>query len=100
MMAQNEERIDACQRANSSFAPHAYDFYRHSVFYAGGGGECNSRAKSIWVGLRFCRAMRFADDWNVLELFGHLLAQAPAPHIAREQHLNSCGERHGENRPK
>src|ERR1700686_717490 len=57
-------------------------------------------ANRFGSGLHFCRAMRFADDRNVLELFGHLLSQAPAPDIAREQHLNSRGERHGENRPK
>src|SRR4029077_9115819 len=51
-------------------------------------------------GLHFCRAMRFSNDRNFLELFVHLLAQAPTPHIAREQHLDSRGERHGQNRSK
>src|SRR6266404_6043714 len=63
--------------------------------------ENATRARSRFASrLHFCRAMRFTNDRNVLELFGHVLAQAPAPHIAREQHLDGRGQRYRENRPK
>src|SRR4029077_432591 len=84
MMAQNEKRIDAWQRANSSFAPHAYDFYRHSVFYAGGRGECNSRAKSIWVGATLLQCDEIRERPELLGVVRPLArASADPTHSAR-----------------